>query len=99
MDDAGPEGVDRSRRAAAAPGEGRLAAHARGGAGVHRSFLKAGLVDELVLFVAPKLFGHGGLTWSGALGVEDPAKALQFEALDAVRVGPELMVTASAIKT
>ncbi len=75
--------------------EGLLHMLVEGGAGVHRSFLEAGLVDELVLFLAPKLFGHGGLTWSGALGVKDPSKAIQFEALDAVRVGPDLMVTAS----
>ncbi len=74
--------------------EGALHVLVEGGAGVHRSFLEAGLVDELVLFIAPKLFGHGGLTWSGALGIQDPAKALQFEALDAVRLGPDLMVTA-----
>lgn len=77
--------------------EGLLHLVVEGGAGVHRSFLEAGLVDELVLFVAPKLFGHGGLTWSGALGVKDPSKALQFEALDAVRVGPDLMITASRV--
>jgi diaminohydroxyphosphoribosylaminopyrimidine deaminase/5-amino-6-(5-phosphoribosylamino)uracil reductase len=74
--------------------EGALHVLVEGGAQTHRSFLAAGLVDELVLFVAPKLFGHSGLTWSGALAVNDPAKAVQFEALDAVRVGPDLMVTA-----
>jgi diaminohydroxyphosphoribosylaminopyrimidine deaminase/5-amino-6-(5-phosphoribosylamino)uracil reductase len=74
--------------------EGALHVLVEGGAGVHRSFLEAGLVDELVLFISPKLFGHGGLTWSGALGIQDPEKALKFEALDAVRVGPDLMVTA-----
>lgn len=74
--------------------EGALHVLVEGGAMVHQSFLEAGLVDELVLFVAPKLFGHGGLTWSGALDVKDPAQAMQFEALDAVRVGPDLMVTA-----
>jgi diaminohydroxyphosphoribosylaminopyrimidine deaminase / 5-amino-6-(5-phosphoribosylamino)uracil reductase len=74
--------------------EGALHVLVEGGSGVHRSFLEGGLVDELVLFIAPKLFGHEGLTWSGALGIEDPAKALQFEAIDAVRVGTDLMVTA-----
>ena len=74
--------------------QGALHVLVEGGAMVHQSFLEAGLVDELVLFMAPKLFGHGGLTWSGALQVNDPAKALQFETLDAVRVGPDLMVTA-----
>lgn len=74
--------------------EGALHVLVEGGAGVHQSFLEAGLVDELVLFVAPKIFGHGGLTWSGALAVKDPTRAPQFDALEAVSVGPDLMVTA-----
>ncbi len=74
--------------------EGALHVLVEGGAAVHQSFLEADLVDEVVLFVAPKLFGHSGLTWSGALGVEDPAKALQFKTIDAVSVGGDLMITA-----
>ena len=74
--------------------EGALHVLVEGGAAVHQSFLEAELVDEVVLFVAPKLFGHSGLTWSGALGVEDPAKALQFKTIDAVSVGGDLMITA-----
>ncbi len=74
--------------------EGALHVLVEGGASVHQSFLEADLVDEVVLFVAPKLFGHSGLTWSGALGVQDPAKALQFKTIDAVGVGPDLMITA-----
>lgn len=49
-----------------------------GGASTTASFLRAGLVDELRLFVAPTLFGHDGLTWSGALGVTIPSKAPAF---------------------
>lgn len=74
--------------------EGLLHLLVEGGAGVHGSFLSAGLVDELVLFVAPKLFGHDGLTWSGALGVADAAKAPRFEQLAAASVGTDLLVTA-----
>ena len=74
--------------------EGALHVLVEGGAAVHQSFLEAGLVDELVLFVAPRLFGHSGLTWSGALQVKTPEQAIAFEALDAVRVGADLMVTA-----
>ncbi|MDP1821816.1 MAG: bifunctional diaminohydroxyphosphoribosylaminopyrimidine deaminase/5-amino-6-(5-phosphoribosylamino)uracil reductase RibD [Archangium sp.] len=77
--------------------EGALHVLVEGGAAVHQSFLAAGVVDEVVLFMAPKLFGHGGLTWSGALEVSDPSKAFEFDALDAVRVGPDLMVTARKI--
>ena len=75
-------------------GEGALHVLVEGGAKVHQRFLEKGLVDELVLFVAPKLFGHGGLTWSGMLKARTPEDAVQFDELDAVRVGPDLMVTA-----
>ena len=74
--------------------EGALHVLVEGGATAHQTFLEAGMIDELVLFISPRLFGHEGLTWSGMLGVKDPAKALQFEALDAVCVGPDLMITA-----
>ena len=74
--------------------DGALHVLVEGGAMVHQSFLEAGLVDELVLFIAPKLFGHGGLTWSGGIDVRNPVNAVQFEALDAVPLGPDLMVTA-----
>jgi riboflavin biosynthesis pyrimidine reductase len=65
-----------------------------GGAGTHRAFLESGLVDELVLFVAPSLFGADGLTWSGALDVHDPKKAPRFGPLSAVVLGGDVMLTA-----
>lgn len=74
--------------------EGALHVLVEGGATVHQTFIEADLVDELLLFISPRLFGHGGLTWSGALDVKDPAKAYGFEALAAEPVGPDLMVTA-----
>lgn len=73
---------------------GRLHLLVEGGAAVHGAFLSADLVDELVLFVAPAVFGHGGLTWSGGLEVLAPARAPRFEGLRAERVGVDLMVTA-----
>ena len=75
--------------------EGALHVLVEGGAQTHRGFLAAGLVDELVLFMAPRLFGHAGLTWTGALWVKDPSKAPRFDALEAVRIGPDLMITAA----
>lgn len=74
--------------------EGALHVLVEGGATVHQTFIEAGLVDELLLFISPRLFGHGGLTWSGALDVKDPTKAFEFELLEAEHVGPDLMVTA-----
>jgi diaminohydroxyphosphoribosylaminopyrimidine deaminase/5-amino-6-(5-phosphoribosylamino)uracil reductase len=74
--------------------EGLLHLLVEGGALVHQSFLRAGLADEVVLFVAPKLFGDPGLTWTGALGVERPKQAVRLEGLEARPVGPDLMITA-----
>lgn len=74
--------------------EGLLHLMVEGGAVTHGHFLKAGHVDELVMFMAPKLFGHDGHTWSGLLGVTEAATPYVFDDLDAVRVGPDLMVTA-----
>lgn len=70
-----------------------------GGAEVHGAFLEAGLVDEVMLFMAPKLFGHDGLTWSGSLGVKDPSKALQLESLAAQRVGDDLLISARVVSS
>ncbi len=65
-----------------------------GGAHTVASFVRAGLVDELVIFVAPKLFGSGGLTWSGPLAVEDVAEAPQLEFTSVERLGPDLVLYA-----
>lgn len=74
--------------------DGLLHLLVEGGAGMHSAFLTAGLADEVVLFVAPKLFGAEGLTWSGRLDVKAPARAIQLGELDVERVGPDLMLTA-----
>lgn len=74
--------------------EGLLHVMVEGGAATHAEFIKAGLVDELVMFMGPKLFGHDGKTWSGMLGVTEATKPYVFDDLEAVRVGPDLMVTA-----
>lgn len=66
-----------------------------GGARTHQGFLEAGLADEVVLFVAPRLFGDGGLGWSGALAVRRPEDALALEGLTARPVGGDLMLTAT----
>jgi diaminohydroxyphosphoribosylaminopyrimidine deaminase/5-amino-6-(5-phosphoribosylamino)uracil reductase len=73
---------------------GRLHLLVEGGAALHGAFLAADLVDELVLFVAPSVFGHAGLTWSGGLDILNPARAPRFEGLRAERVGVDLLVTA-----
>jgi diaminohydroxyphosphoribosylaminopyrimidine deaminase/5-amino-6-(5-phosphoribosylamino)uracil reductase len=58
-----------------------------GGPTLASSFLREGLVDKLLLFVAPTLAGSGP-RWAGELGA-----ALPLAGLDAERVGDDLLLT------
>jgi diaminohydroxyphosphoribosylaminopyrimidine deaminase/5-amino-6-(5-phosphoribosylamino)uracil reductase len=71
--------------------EGLLHLLVEGGAQVHAQFLKEGLFDELLVFVAPKLVGADGLTWSGALGVKKMAQALPLKLRNVWRVGDDVL--------
>jgi diaminohydroxyphosphoribosylaminopyrimidine deaminase/5-amino-6-(5-phosphoribosylamino)uracil reductase len=65
-----------------------------GGAEMYGSFLREELADELLLFVAPKLIGSEGLSWSGALGVKQMARALSVQTLSFEQVGEDLLLRA-----
>lgn len=64
-----------------------------GGAQVHGSFLRAGLVDRVALFVAPKLVGGDGRPWVGGAGVARMADALRLVDVDVEELGEDLLVT------
>jgi diaminohydroxyphosphoribosylaminopyrimidine deaminase/5-amino-6-(5-phosphoribosylamino)uracil reductase len=70
-----------------------------GGAEVFGSLLREELADELLLFVAPKLIGSEGLSWSGSLGVRQMARALTVRALSFEQVGEDLLLRARLPKT
>ncbi len=72
--------------------EGALHVMVEGGAETFASFLREGLWDELMLFVAPKLVGHGGQTWSGSLEVKQMARAIELGAVTVEPVGPDLLL-------
>ena len=63
-----------------------------GGAELATSFLKAGLVDKLVLFVAPKLLGSG-VEAIGDLGISKVDKGLVLEPATVATAGPDLMIS------
>jgi diaminohydroxyphosphoribosylaminopyrimidine deaminase / 5-amino-6-(5-phosphoribosylamino)uracil reductase len=63
-----------------------------GGAAVHSAFLAAGLVDRLVLFVAPKILG-GGRSWLEGPGPRLMAGALRLDGVEVRWVGEDLLVT------
>jgi diaminohydroxyphosphoribosylaminopyrimidine deaminase/5-amino-6-(5-phosphoribosylamino)uracil reductase len=78
--------------------EGLLHVLVEGGASTHAAFLAQGLADEVLLYVAPKLFGHGGLTWSGMLGVKHPEDALKLGPLEVETLNGELVIRASVLQ-
>ena len=63
-----------------------------GGAAIAGAFIKAGLVDRIALFVAPKLLGGGiGVAAGADLAV---ARALRLGPISVQPVGPDLLLTA-----
>jgi diaminohydroxyphosphoribosylaminopyrimidine deaminase / 5-amino-6-(5-phosphoribosylamino)uracil reductase len=50
--------------------EGRHEVLLEGGAELGRSWLRAGLVDRIALFVAPRVLGADGSPWCGPLGLD-----------------------------
>jgi diaminohydroxyphosphoribosylaminopyrimidine deaminase/5-amino-6-(5-phosphoribosylamino)uracil reductase len=64
-----------------------------GGAEVHASFLRERLADRAVLFVAPKVLGGDGLSWTGSLGAHRMADALRLVDVEVRRAGEDLVVS------
>jgi len=67
------------------------------GARLAGAFLAKGLVDELVLYVAPSLFGENAMPLA-YLGADTPALASQFEFSDVRRVGDDVRLVLTARK-
>ena len=67
--------------------------HVEAGSKLNGSLVRAGLVDEFVVYLAPKMIGRGqGMASFGPLQSLSDALALEF--LSADRVGPDLRVRA-----
>jgi diaminohydroxyphosphoribosylaminopyrimidine deaminase/5-amino-6-(5-phosphoribosylamino)uracil reductase len=64
------------------------------GARLAGAFLSAGLVDELVLYVAPSLLGSDARPLALLPGPAQLAERLQFEFSSVVRIGPDLRIVA-----
>jgi diaminohydroxyphosphoribosylaminopyrimidine deaminase/5-amino-6-(5-phosphoribosylamino)uracil reductase len=64
-----------------------------GGPTLAGAFLRAGLVDEVVGYVAPKLLGAGVAALADA-GVATVGDAIEFELTDVTRLGPDVRLTA-----
>ena len=64
-----------------------------GGGQVHGQLLQAGLVDDVVLYIAPKLVGAGGVPLLGVEGVKSMAEAWRLESVEHKRLDDDVLVT------
>ena len=62
-----------------------------GGAGVAATFLGAGVVDRMIIFQAPIVFGAGSLGAFSGIAPHDLAHAPRFHALRTERFGDDVM--------
>ncbi len=64
-----------------------------GGPVLAGAFWRAGLVDEVVVYLAPVLLGAGPAA-VGDLGITTIDDAARLDVVDVVRTGPDLRITA-----
>jgi diaminohydroxyphosphoribosylaminopyrimidine deaminase / 5-amino-6-(5-phosphoribosylamino)uracil reductase len=92
---AGPDGrVDLTALLAALFGRGIRAVLLEGGPTLAGSFLAAGLVDQVIGYVAPKLLGAGKAALLDA-GVTTIGEAVELAVTDIAQIGPDLRFTAT----
>jgi diaminohydroxyphosphoribosylaminopyrimidine deaminase / 5-amino-6-(5-phosphoribosylamino)uracil reductase len=88
----GEGGVDLADLLAKLAGRGITHLLVEGGGRVHARFLEAGLVDRVVVFVAPKLLGGDGVPFLAGKGPSRMAEALRLEDVEVARVGDDILV-------
>lgn len=88
--------IDLKHAAARLAERGILDVLVEGGGELHAALLADGLVDELVLYIAPKIVGGPAKSWVGGAGIGELASAYQlaFDP-DPVQLGADLRLTAS----
>ena len=67
------------------------------GATLAKSFIENQLVDELILYLAPKLMGSDGRGLMGALGLSSMADVIDVTIKDVRMVGPDIRVVAHPV--
>jgi diaminohydroxyphosphoribosylaminopyrimidine deaminase/5-amino-6-(5-phosphoribosylamino)uracil reductase len=91
----GPDGrTDLSALMTELYARGVRAALLEGGPTLAGAFLAAGLVDQVIGYVAPKLLGAGPAALVGA-GVATIGEAIELDLTDLTQIGPDLRFTAS----
>ena len=89
----GPGGVSLPDLLGRLAGRGVVHLLVEGGARVNASFLRAGLVDRMVVLVAPKLAGADGVPLAALRGPERMADAMALEDVEVERLGADVLVT------
>jgi riboflavin-specific deaminase-like protein len=87
---AGPDGLDLVDLLGQLSDLGIRSLMVEGGSGITTSLLRAGLVDRLVVCIAPKVLG-AGLDAVGDLGILDLGKALTFRETTIRQLGPDIL--------
>ncbi|MCV6071355.1 dihydrofolate reductase family protein, partial [Escherichia coli] len=62
------------------------------------SLIKANLVDELIVYLAPKLMGSDGRGLIGALGLTEMAQVIDLNITDVRMVGRDIRITATLVR-
>lgn len=57
-----------------------------------KSFLKKMLVDELILYIAPKIIGHTGNSFSGITHIKKLSKKINYRISDMIQIGNNIKV-------
>lgn len=68
------------------------------GATLASSLIQAALVDELILYLAPKIMGSDGRGLLGALGLEEMADVIELDIKDVRQIGNDIRIVASLLK-
>ncbi|NIY84223.1 bifunctional diaminohydroxyphosphoribosylaminopyrimidine deaminase/5-amino-6-(5-phosphoribosylamino)uracil reductase RibD [Vibrio hepatarius] len=68
------------------------------GATLASSLIHAGLVDELILYLAPKIMGSDGRGLLGALGLESMAEVIELDIQDVRQVGKDIRIVAKLLR-
>lgn len=68
-----------------------------GGGNLNESALRAGIINEVKIFIAPKVFGGKAKSPIEGIGVDHPNAAYKFSFDDVERIGSDLMITCKRI--
>jgi diaminohydroxyphosphoribosylaminopyrimidine deaminase/5-amino-6-(5-phosphoribosylamino)uracil reductase len=65
-----------------------------GGSEVNASAIKSGIVDRIMFFIAPKLFGGREAPGPiGGDGIDDPSEAIKLNDISVTQVGEDILIT------